>query len=47
MNIFYILLHMLYFFSEFTVDSLLFANSNYADEFQMNVAHDDIGTCLV
>ena len=47
MNIFYILLHMLYFFSEFTVDSLFFANSNYADEFQMNVAHDDIGTCLV
>ena len=31
---------------EFAVHSLFCANSKYADEFQMNMAHDDIGTCL-
>jgi len=32
---------------EFAVHSLPFcANSKYADEFQMNVPHDYIGTCL-
>jgi hypothetical protein len=31
----------------FTVHSLLCANSEYADEFQMNMPHDNIGICLL
>ena len=32
---------------EFAVHSLFCANSKYADEFQMNMPHDYIGTCLL
>ena len=45
-NLLYFITYVI-FVSEFAVDSLFFANSNYADEFQMNMAHDDIGTCLL
>ena len=32
---------------EFAVHSLFCANSKYVDEFQMNMPHDYIGTCLL